>query len=292
MITDSSHASRTLLVAGAAGALGRHVMHAAADLGYRLRALVHQTGLSNPPEGLDVRRADARDANALTGMCDGVDFVFSAVGASVLPDFKKGRRSYFAVDTRANLNLIAAAAAASVEKFAYVSVACHDQLGSLAYVRAHEEVVEALAASGMPYLVVRPTGFYSAFATMLPMARKGRMPIIGNGSAKTNPIDDAELATVCVEALDGETTEIELGGPEVLTRLEITEEAFRAVRKPVKVIPMPAGFARLMAYAMWPLNPRMGQLTQFVAAVSTQDVVAPSRGRVSIADYFARVAAH
>ena len=283
--------SQTVLVAGAAGALGQQVARLAVGSGYDVRALVHRTSMSDPTGTMDIRKADARDATRLGEVCGGVDIVFSALGASVLPDFKRGRRSYFAVDTRANRNLIAAARAAGVKKFVYVSVACHQALGTLAYIRAHEQVVDTLAASGMPYLVIRPTGFYSAFASLLPMAMKGRVPIIGDGSAKTNPIDDAELASACIDAFDGDETEIELGGPEVLTRREIVDEAFRANGRPTKVVPLPAAVARLMGYAMWPISPRMAQLTQFIAAVSTTDVVAPARGSVRLAEYFASAAA-
>lgn len=290
--SSSKDEPRTILVAGAAGALGRKIVAAAATRGYRVRALVHRTKLSDATGTVDIRAADARSRQALAGVCDGVDVVFSAMGASVLPDFARGRHSYLAIDARANRNLIAAAREASVGRFVYVSVACHRALRRLAYVRAHEEVVDKLAASSLAYTVIRPTGFYSAFAALLPMARKGRVPVIGDGSAATNPIDEAELASICLDAVDGEDTEIELGGPEILTRREIVDEAFRAVGKSSRVVSMAAPIARLLGYAMWPINPRVAQLMQFVAAVSTQDVVAPARGRLRLGEYFASVVEH
>ncbi len=130
--------------------------------------------------------------------------MFSALGASVLPSMAKGWRSYASLDTPANMNLVTAARTAGVRRFVYVSVANHRRLGHLHYVLAHERVVEALRDSGLEYTVVRPTGFFSAFATLIPMARRGPVPLIGDGSARTNPIHDDELAAVCVRAIGGE----------------------------------------------------------------------------------------
>ena len=115
--------SSTVLLAGAAGGLGRHVLQEVRRRGYHVRALVNRTPLHQPPDDIDIHQADANDAGQLRGACDGAQVMISALGASVLPDFKKGRRSYSAVDTVANRNLITAAQAAGVRKFIYVSVA-------------------------------------------------------------------------------------------------------------------------------------------------------------------------
>ena len=282
-----SGARVTILVAGATGALGHCVMEEAVKRGYHVRALVHRTPLDSSSNTVDIRKADALDAEQLRGVFDEVELVVSALGASVLPDFRKGRRSYLKVDTLANRNLLDVARAAGVRKFVYVSVACHHALQTLAYVRAHEHVVKALTTSGMEYVVIRPTGFFSAFGAMLPMALQGRIPLIGDGLAKTNPIHDAELASVCLDAMDGSRTEIELGGPEILTRRQLMEEAFRAVGKPIKSVTLPPMVARLMAYTLYPINPRIAQLIQFVAAVSIRDVVASAHGSMRLREYFA-----
>ena len=278
----------THLVAGAAGSLGRQVVREAARRGHRVRALIHRTQL---PEDLaavvtEYHRGDALDPSQLKSVCDGVDVVFSCLGASVLPSFAKGRRPYTSVDTPANRNLIDAARGAGVQKFVYVGV-LSDGLGHLDYVRAHEQVVAALATSGLDYVVVRPTGFFSAFGEFLPMAARGPVPLVGDGSAKTNPIHDADLASVCLDAVEGQEREIEVGGPETLTRREIVEQAFRALGKRVRVLPMPPAVVRLAALLMRPINPRVSHFLAFVVAVSTRDLVAPGRGRRSLPDYLA-----
>lgn len=281
--------SQTLLVAGAAGNLGRHVVREAVGRGHLVRALIHRTPLPDDLAAVvtDQVRADALDQSQLTGVCDGVHTVFSCLGASISPSFAKGRRTYTRVDAPANRNLIDAALAAGVKRFVYVSVACHDRFGHLNYIRAHEQVVSALAASGLDYAVVRPTGFFSAFAEVLTMAAKGPVPLIGDGSARTNPIHDADVAGVCVDAVEGQECAGDLGGPETLTRRKIVELAFHAMGKRSRTPAMPAAVVPLVALVMRPINPRMSHLSAFIAAVSTHDVLAPSTGRRTLSDYFA-----
>ena len=280
-------------MAGGSGSLGRHVIREAVRRGHTVRALVNRSPL--PEEFTDVvtkvHRADALIRSELAGACDGVDVVFSSMGASVLSSFGKGRRSYRQVDTPTNRNLIAEAGRAGVERFVYVSVAGTDKFGHLEYVRAHEEVVGALKASGMDCAVVRPTGFFSAFAEFVRMAAKGPVPLIGDGTAKTNPIHDADLACVCVDAMESQHGDVEVGGPETMTRRGIVERAFAALNKRMRLVPIPPVVARAVGVLIRPLNPRVSHFSAFVAAISTTDLVAPSRGSSVLADYFAELAA-
>ena len=90
-------------------------------------------------------------------------------------------------------------------------------------VDAHERVVAAMR--DLDGVVVRATGFYSAYAALLPMARRGFLIDIGSGHTRTNPIDERDLAEIVAEELErannvrGEgPREISVGGPEVVTR--------------------------------------------------------------------------
>ena len=81
---------QTVLVAGANGALGRAVVAAAKRRGFRVRALVRRA--FSPAElGADeVALADPLRGIGLDAAFQGVERVFSALGASVLPEFGKG----------------------------------------------------------------------------------------------------------------------------------------------------------------------------------------------------------
>ena len=282
--------SRTL-VAGATGALGRQVVRELLRRGHTVSALVNRTELPRPLVGqVEVRRGDALDASVTDAACSGADVVFSCLGASVSPQMGAGRRSYDRVDTPANINLIDSAVRAGVRRFVYVSVAGQEALGHLRYVDAHEAVVRRLAAAGIDHSVVRPPGFFSAFGEILELARSGPVPIIGDGTAKTNPIHDVDLAQVCVDAIEGAGPELLAGGPEVLTRRRIAELAVEALGRPLKVRRIPPRLVRLLVPFVRPFNPRVADITAFFAAVSVLDLVVPSRGTRTLSHYFHEMA--
>lgn len=240
------------------------------------------------PEGVEVRVGDALAPASLRGLCEGCDAVLSCLGASVSPSLSAGRAGYLAVDWPANRALADAAKAAGVRRFVYVSVAGHDHPGAaeLAYYRAHEQVVAHLDAIGLEHAVVRPTGFFSALLEYVAMARRGRVPMIGDGSARSNPIADAELAAICVDALEGPPGERSVGGPEVLTRRAMIELAFAAVGRAPKISPVSPTTFLAMAKLVGPCMPRFGELLPFVVFVSTHDIVVDAHGRERLGDAF------
>lgn len=285
--------AKQVLVAGATGALGRHVTAAMAARGWDVRALSRDETRAKTVKGVtSVHRGDALDAATLAGACDGVDAVFSCVGASIDPSPWKGWRSYMDVDVPANSHLIDAAKSAGVGRFVYVSCAHDAAMLDLHYVAAHERVVERLRASGLPFHVLRPTGFYSAYAMLFDLARKGVAPLFGDGSARTNPIDEADLADACADAIEGNAPqEQSLGGPEVHTRREAVKLAFKALGRAPRTVSMPAGVVRAMCWMLRPFLPRTAHITEFVAHVSTHECIAPARGARTLAQYYAALAA-
>ena len=284
---------RVVVVAGATGALGARVARAAAARGWRVRCFVRNPDRLDPALRASVRLGDALDVDLAIDAMRGADAVFSAVGASALPALGRGWRGYGAVDVAANRALIAAARAAGVGRFVYVSVQHPPAMPRLAYVAAHERVVDELRASPLAWAVVRPTGFFSAVGAYLELARRGAIPEIGDGGARSNPIADDDLADVCVDALaDGDPRlEIAAGGPDVLTRRAIGQLAFAALGAPPRFRHVPVGVARIGAALLRPFHPRLAQLTAFVAGLGAHDVVAPVRGRRRLADHFAAIAA-
>jgi uncharacterized protein YbjT (DUF2867 family) len=277
-----------VLVAGATGVLGRHVVASLVERGDEVRVLSRRSGAIEIP-GVEVRRGDALDAGSLEGACRDVDVVISALGASVTPSL--GARAGFGrVDVRAHANLIAEAKRAGVGRFVYVSVAEADHMRALAYVRAHLDVEEQLARSGLAWTAVRPTGFFSAFAPFLTMARRGLAVQIGDGTARSNPIHDADVAAACVDVLESGPQQLEIGGPDVLTRRQILELAFAAVGRRPRIVRVPVGMIRAVAALVRPVHPRNGEILAFVAHVMSEDAIVAARGSRRLADAFAELA--
>jgi uncharacterized protein YbjT (DUF2867 family) len=198
----------------------------------------------------------------------------------------RDRRGPLEVDWGGNRNLLAAAGAAGVRRFVYVSVFGGPGMRHLEYTDAHERFVDELARSGIGHTVIRPTGFFSFFGEIANMARRGRGIVIGGGEARTNPIHEADLAGVCAAAVAGGAREIGVGGPETFTREEIVRVAFRAIGREAKVTHVPPGFFRAAAAVSKPLNRRLAALLAFGAEVSQVECVAPAHGTHRLEDYF------
>jgi uncharacterized protein YbjT (DUF2867 family) len=279
-----------VLLAGATGRLGRHVRGELESRGYNVRALARDP-CNLAGERVEVFGADARRAETLRGACRGVGSVVSAMGASLALRYTAPDATYRDVDLGANLNLLAEARRAGARKFVYVSLCGAERLRGLGYVDAHEEFVEALAASGIDYAVVRPTGFFYVFEEVFKMAARGRAFVVGSGDARTNPIHEADVARACVEALEGGARELTAGGPEVYTRREIALLAFEALGKRPKLTSLPPGLMRALIKPLAFFDRRLYDLLEFGAAVSVTDVVAPPYGSRSLKEHFRRLAA-
>ena len=283
---------KKVLVAGATGQLGRHVCGELKRRGYSVRALVRDEKRLGAIRG-DIEETfvgDLTRPETLRGACAGVAAVISAAAAPLSLDFRERGATHRSVDYLGNKNLLAEAGAAGAGKFVYVSVYGAERMRGLAYVDAHEEFVEELKRSGLAYAVVRPTGFFSAMAEILKMAARGPVMSIGEGDSRTNPIHEADLAVVCVDALEGGALEVEAGGPETYTRKQITELAFDALGKRPRLVRVPAG---LFAPALLPLkffHPRLHALMLFFVAVAQIDAVAPAHGRRGLRSYFRELA--
>jgi uncharacterized protein YbjT (DUF2867 family) len=275
----------TVLVAGATGALGRHVISALKSRGYRTRAL-GRTGRTLGTTGADETRvADALAEGALDEAVRGCDVVFSCLGASVDPS-RGGRASFARVDVPANCRLVDAAKRAKVRRFVYVSVHRAKEHLELEYMRAHEDVVLHLATSGLDWAVVRPTGFFSSLAPFVARARRGPLPLFGSGDARSNPVHEADLAEACVDAVAGGPRERDVGGPEVLTRRQIAALACAAAGVPLRVRRIPLAFAWIASLVIRPFHPRLAHLLAFVGVVMNEDFVAPAVGTRTLGDYW------
>ncbi len=273
-----------VLVAGATGSVGTELVRELMARHHRVRAL------SRRPCTIadEAVQADATSTD-LSGVCRDVEVIISALGASVSPNSKE-KRGYDEVDYAGNSRLLAEAKKAGVKRFIYVSVHIEDGYRHTAYIAAHERFVEELRSSGISHTVIRPTGIFSTFAEILAFARKGPVPVLGDGQAKSNPVHEADVALAAINALEAGPAEVNLGGPDVLTRRQIAEEVFGALRKKPRVMAMPVRVFGWLTTLMSLGSPRKKQLFEFVQAVAVTDCVAPAVGRQRLADYLRRKA--
>ena len=277
-------AQQRVLVAGATGYLGRFVAREFKRRGHYVRALARSAnGLGRLKDELDeIAVGEVTDPHSIGSICDGIDVVFSSIGITK----QKDKLTFRDVDYQGNKNLLEAAQRAGVNKFIYVSVFNGPNLLHLDIVKAHEDFVDVLKASGIDYAVLRPTGYFSDMGEFLEMAKKGRVYLIGNGSNKVNPIHGADLAVSCVDVVKGERQEVDVGGPEILTYRGIAELAFRSLGKPARITAVPVWVVTVIIAVVKIFSKHQGELLAFFATAMTSDVVAPAAGTHSLTAHF------
>ncbi|WDZ82443.1 SDR family oxidoreductase [Micromonospora cathayae] len=186
-----------IVVIGGSGLIGTRLVALLAGRG-------HEVVAASPSTGVDTLTGAGLDT-ALAG----ADVV---VDVSNSPSFEAtAARGFFETSGR---NLTTAELAAGVRHHVLLSVVGVDRLGDNGYFRAKVRQEELVAASGIPYTVVRATQFFEFLSTIVDAATDGdtvRLP-----AALIQPLaaDDvaAELAAVAVGTPAEHT--VEVGGPE------------------------------------------------------------------------------
>jgi uncharacterized protein YbjT (DUF2867 family) len=279
----------TVLLTGASGSLGRHLLAELDGRGEHIRALMRNptraSTLDTAPAEITV--ADLGDPNAdLDDACRGVHTVIAAAGRSCTTRKLPERGAFLPVDFEGNRRLLEAAIRAGVQRFLYVSVLGAERLRGLEYIDAHEQFVELLQSSPIQSTVVRANGFFASYLELFDIVRsKGPATLIGNGEAKDNPIHEADLAIACLDALATDQREVEIGGPETFTRRQELELACKALGKEPRIIQIPPRLLKTSAAALRPFDTRRAEVIRFITAICMRDMLGPPTGNRRLADY-------
>jgi len=287
---------KTVLIAGATGYLGRYAVHAFKAAGYRVRVLVRdekklaEQGHALSPAIADqvdeVHLGDVTQPETLRGITNGVDIVFSSISLMAA----KNGLTWHDVDYMGNVNLLNKAKAAGVEKFIFISVFNAEHLMKVPIVKAHEDFAAVLAASGLRYTVIRPTGYFSDLGAFLDMARSGRVYLLGNGKQRINPIHGADLAQVSVAAVEMTETDINVGGAEAFTWDEIAKLALHIIGAKPRITHLPIPMLRLGLHVLRPFMRHNTQLWDFFVSSAALTSVAPQTGTHRLADHYVALA--
>jgi uncharacterized protein YbjT (DUF2867 family) len=150
----SKKTGKTILVTGATGHQGGAVLRHLREKGFAVRALTRDP---NKPEaralvgqGTEVVRGDLDDTASLTRAVEGVNGLYSVqalAGESVDVEIRQG------------INVIDAAARASVGHFVYSSVVSADKNTGIPHFDSKFRIEERLRGSGMQYTILRPAFF-------------------------------------------------------------------------------------------------------------------------------------
>ncbi len=278
---------KKVLLAGGTGYLGAYILSELLSQGFDVRAIVRNESKIDPslkdnPQ-LEIWKADLTHPHAIEYACKDIDVVISTVGITK----RKDKLTYMEVDYQANINLLNEAKKRGVHKFIYISVLNGDKLKHIAICKAKEKFADALKHSGLQYCIIRPNGFFSDMTEFFKMANKGKVYLFGKGELKSNPIHGADLATVCVQQIQTNDTEIDVGGPEILTQTQIANIAFKTIKKTPKITYIPH-WIRKLALPIGKVF--MSKYTygafEFFMHVMAMDMVAPKYGKHTLKEHF------
>lgn len=277
--------SKKVALAGATGYLGSYILEELIK-----RSIPTIVVVRNPKKlehiqnaNIEIRQADLGDPKQLEGIFKEVDTLISTVGITR----QKDGLTYMDVDYQINKNLLEEAQNSGVRKMIYVSAYKGDQLRQLKIAAAKEKFVDELKVSGMEYTIMRPTGFFSDMADFLQMAKGGKIYLFGKGQKKLNPIHGADLAKVCVDAIESSKQVINVGGPDTLTHQQIGELALKAYGKPPKTILIPDFVRKLTIWLVrtFTSSKTYGPIEFFLTAMNL-DMDAPPQGFRRLEDFY------
>ena len=276
---------KRVLIAGANGYLGRYLVKVFGEHGYPVRALARD------PKKLDDLRnhvdemfeGEVTKPETLKGICDNIDIVISTIGITR----QKDNLTYMDVDYQGNKNLLDLAVENKVTKFIYISVLNAHLMKELKIIQAKERFVDDLKESGLAYAIIRPTGFFSDMLEFFEMAKKGRIYLFGSGENKINPIHGNDLAEVCVNAIDKNEKEINVGGPTIYSYREVAKLAFRVLNKDAKISTLPIWVKNLTLFLLktFTSSKTYGPI-EFLMTALTTDGIGTSYGKEELKDFF------
>jgi len=272
--------NETIVVAGATGYLGRHVVAALAGRGRHVTALVRRG--KSVPHASRTLEVDVTDPSTLKGVFEGATHVFSALGITR----QKDHVTYEDIEYTANRNLLEEALRAGVRGFGVISVARPQAFRDLAILSSRERFIAELRQAPIRSTVVRATGFFSDMREIFDMAASGRVWLVGPGQVRINPVHGSDLAEASIDALLAGEETVEVGGPDVFTWNELAQVAFEALGTPPRVSHVPLGVAKFALGVVRPFNRRAYDVGSFIVRGSQNDALAPCRGTHHLRTFF------
>ena len=272
-----------ILITGASGYIGSHILKRLVEAGRPVRALVRSRAWAEAEgrlAGLKVEwvEGDVTQPETLPAALRGAEAVVHTVAIAI----EKGGRKYEDINYQGTVNIVDAAKAAGVRRFVNISQLGADSKLPYRFLASKGKAQEYVAASGLDWTALRPSvmwgpedEFANSFARLVPLSPL-IFPIIGDGQAKFQPVWVEDVAAAVVKSLDDASTigqEFELGGPEVLTIAEIERRTFAAIGARRLMIPFPIPLLRIPVMLMSVLFPAPPVTTSLLDLLNVDNTV-------------------
>ena len=244
-----------VLVAGASGHIGSHVVAELLRQGYQVVALLRPDSdwhLEHPD--LELVRAEFAGSGSWFADLKACSLVVSCLASRTGgPD--DARR----VEYDANMEVLAAAQHWGATRFLLLSAICV-QKPRLAFQREKLRFEAALQQSGVPWTIVRATAFFKSLSGQIERVRDGKpFFVFGKGTQTAcKPIAEQDLAAYITERLadpDSAGSMLPVGGPgPAITPRQQAEMLGHLLGRPVRVRSLPAGLFLALAALLTPFG--------------------------------------
>lgn len=250
-------ARRDVVVFGGSGFIGRYLVRALADDGWRVIVAVRdpETAAFLQPLGsvgqIVAIACDVGDREQVAAAVARADAVVNLVGLL----HERGRQNFRRVHVEAARHIGEAAAARGIRRVVQVSAIGASPRSASGYARSKAAAEAALRELVPEAVVLRPSvvfgpedRFFNMFARMAVFSPV--LPLFGGGLTRFQPVYVDDVARAIVAALDAEDARgrtFELGGPRIYSFRELMEIVREQTRRRVCLLPLPFAVASLQA---------------------------------------------
>jgi uncharacterized protein YbjT (DUF2867 family) len=200
---------------------------------------------SLPPEVkvLHGAEADITDPDAVARATKGASIVVCAVGVPRFTAPGEKKLTPFELEQQGVQHLVDAAKKEGVKQIIYISalgVARGDNIPSFHHAHVAKKNAEQLImASGIPYTILRPSGYFFDFRDLLAAAIAGRYHVVNEGDNKVQPLHQNDVAAILTASINRQNVFnkiIPLGGPEIFSYMAMGQLFGRILKQNVNVI--------------------------------------------------------
>jgi NADH dehydrogenase len=250
---------KQVTVFGGSGFVGRAIVRALAQAGFQVRIACRRTELAERLKTagdvgqITLMRTNLRMPASVAAAVRGSDAVINAAG---IP-FQRGRQRYQTVHVDGAKAIAEAARAAGVQRLVHLSgIGVETRSSTNRYVQSKIEAEDAIIAGFETATILRPSVMFgpddALFNRMAKAAAQAPfMPVVGNGSAKVQPVFVGDVAAAAVAVLqrpDTAKSVFELGGPRVYSYRELAALTLRAIDRDKRIVGIPSGLMKLAGF--------------------------------------------
>ena len=274
----------SVLVVGASGFLGRHLLERLASRGHEVRAVARRGRPDEAPDRAEVTwlAADVTEEEQVAGLARGCEVVVHLAGIRRETE----GQTFRAVHVEGTRHLLAEAGRAGAERIVLVS-ALGATAGSDPFFRTKARAEALVRDSGLEAAILRPAvvfgpgdHFVSAVVRWLERFPVFCVPRAWDGPVQPASVEDvADALCQCVEREDVVDRTYTLAGPEPLTLAEVVRTVSRVKGLRRAVLTLPDGLARPVLGIARRLADRLGiPPDEWEVFRRAGRVPAPSRG--------------